>query len=204
MSCIDVQADDLVPVHHDVVDGDAFEVDDTEQHVLPPFRNAAGFAQQGSELIHAEVVGDGIAVGRLQKRFHQRIAERVDAYHHGVDQPQQRREHVCRRKRDPLRNVGTDRLRRDFADDEGHQGERQRCDGEPLLAEQFEADQRCQGRRDVVDQVVADQYHPEQPVRAAQQFAGFACATMALFDEMTQPVAVQRHHRGLRTGEEGR
>ena len=48
---VDVQADDLVARHHDVVDGDVFQVEHPQQHVLVLAGNARALVDHGAQLV---------------------------------------------------------------------------------------------------------------------------------------------------------
>ncbi len=52
---VQVDADDFVARHHDVVHGDLFQIENAQQHVLVPARqHGAGFVHQGPKFLATE------------------------------------------------------------------------------------------------------------------------------------------------------
>ncbi len=89
------------------------------------------------------------------------------------------------------------------AEDQHHQGEGHGGDQDAGVAPQAYGDDGCDRRGEDIHQVVADQDQADKPVRTLQQFAGAYGATVLVFLQVLQPIAVERHHARFRAGEEG-
>ena len=104
-------------------------------------------------------------------------------------------------KRDTLRMQCRERLRRDFREDQYHQGEEARRESDARLSEQTQRQHRRQGGRGDIHEVVAEEDQADEPVRAFEKPARPPRASMSVPGEMAQPVTVQGHHAGLGAGE---
>ena len=198
-----VDADDLAALHHDVLDPDLLQVEDAEQHAPVPLRQqAAGFAHRAAQLL----AGQGVAalLRRHAAQPQQAVGEAVDQPHQRPGQRQQRAVDDRGRQRHPLgvqRAQGLRRHLREHQEGDGQQPGRHR---HAQLLEMDVAQVSRQLRDQDVDQVVAEQDQPDQAVRPLQQRAGAARAVVALLGQVPEPVAVERHQRRLRAGEERR
>jgi hypothetical protein len=92
---------------------------------------------------------------------------------------------------------GAEDLRRDFGEDQDGEGDQQGADRKrPLfLAEELDGDDRHQGRRGGVEQIVAEQDHAQHLVGAAQQVEGEYRSAVTFACQMAQAMAVGGHHR---------
>ena len=123
---VDVHAHHLVARDHDVFHGDAFQIQDIEQHLLVLFRDqAAGLVDHGAQFLGAEVVVvavAGLGAGQLQEHH----ADAVDQPHQRRQQHLQGLEHHAGGEGDALgleRGVG---FRGDFREHQHHQGDHHR------------------------------------------------------------------------------
>ena len=99
---------------------------------------------------------------------------------------------------------GGERLRRHLREDEDDRGEHEWHQGEPEVSNQADRNQRRHGYREEVDQVVAEEDQPNQPIRPLEQSLGADRTAVAMPGEMPQAVPIERHHAGLGAGEAGR
>ena len=67
----EIDADDLVVRHHDVVDGHFLQVEDAEQHLLVAAGNtAAGLVHDGAQLFSRQRLQSGIATAHAEQEQH--------------------------------------------------------------------------------------------------------------------------------------
>ena len=97
---------------------------------------------------------------------------------------------------------GRNGLGGNLAEDQHHQGEGHGGYQDTGVTPQAYGDNGGNRRGENIDQVVADQDQADKPVRTLQQFACAYGATVPVFLQVFQPVAVERHHARFRTGEE--
>ena len=204
---VDVDRFDLTARGHHVVDGDVLEFEQVEQDVSVLLRDVVRALQhQGAQLLHRQRIAVAV-LSRLQADDAQeRAHEQVDEPHHGIDEAQQRREHVRHAQRDRLGIGGADHLRGDLAehqDREGH-GQRAQAQGELAVAEELHGDDRDECRAGRVDEVLPEQEHAEQTVGVLQQIGRQARSPIAGLDQMAQAETIERHHAGLGEREERR
>ena len=155
--------------HHDVVHGDVFKVEDRQQHRLVATRNhGAGFVDHGAQLISGQMVtvaGQALDANQAQ----QAVGDRIDQPYQRVEHLEQRlQRHGCR-VGDTLGLDGRIGLGADLGEYQDHDGQDQRGNGRAGdLAEKVNGQHRGQGRRQVIDQIIADQDHADQPVGPGQ------------------------------------
>ena len=198
---------DLRARQHDVLHRDAAEVKEVHEdravllgHELPRLEHQRADLV-GRQLLRLVALGRVDAHEREQARH-----EQVHEPHHRREELEQRSQHVGERQRDALGVGCANHLRRDLGEHEDQERDQQRADAERdlVFAEELDRDDRHQGRRSRVDEVVAEQDHAEQSMGLPQQDGGALCAAVALADEVLQPVTVQRHHARFGNREEGR
>ena len=121
-----------------------------------------------------------------------------------MKQSNQRGQHIAGGQGDAFRVTRGDDLGHDFA--EHHQRERQReCaeqDSQIVLAEQAQDDDVGHGGGGDIEQCVAKQDRAEQLVHLAEQGGGQTGAAVAFAHQTVETAAIDRHHAGLRAGEE--
>ncbi len=201
---VQVDADDLVARHHDVVDGDLFQVQDVHQHALVPFGNEhAGFVHQRAELLGLQrVVGSAHAA--LTKQPQHRVRQRVGHQHQRIQHFQHGHVNKRCREGDPLGVPCRQRLWRDLGENQHHQHQQRSGNCNAGFAVQPQGDHRRQRRGRQVDRIVAEQDQPDETVRALEQARRKDGTAVPGLCQVAQAVAVQRHQRGFRTREEAR
>jgi len=83
-------------------------------------------------------------------------------------------------------------------------GDYHRGHGSTAVAQPANRQNRSHGGSKIIDEVVADEDHGEQPVRAFEQGFNPAGRFLSLTGKMSKAVAVNGHHAGFTAGEEGR
>ena len=128
------------------------------------------------------------------------------ALHEQIDEPddrrrdaQHRREHVTDQRRQAIGVRGAEHLRRDFGKDQQRErdGDRPERERHLAFAEQALGDDGGDRRGTRGDERVAEQDDAEQLVGLRQQANGELGAALALLGAVAQPIAIDRHHRGL-------
>ena len=201
---VEIDAGDLLTRHHDVVDGDILQIEDRQQHrLVATWNHGAGFMYHRAQLVAGQVVGAAVDVADAQQP-QQTVGNGIDQPHERVEQLEQRFEGHRRGVRDAFGLDGGEGLGRDLGEDQDHDGQRRRGDGRPGdIAEEVNGDDRGNRRREIVDEVVADEDDADEAVGATEQSQHALGRALAAIGLMRQAVAVDRHHPGFRTGEEG-
>ena len=128
------------------------------------------------------------------------------ALHEQIDEPddrrrdlQHRREHVTHQRRQAIGVRGAEHLRRDFGKDEQceRNGDRPQRERHLAFAEQTLGDDGGDRRGTCRNERVAEEDDAEQPVGLRQQGNGELGPSLALLGTVSQPVAIDRHHRSL-------
>jgi len=130
----DIDRRDFAAGYHDVVDGDAFQIQNAEQHPLMSVRNhRARFGHDGTQLFRAERMRCGLFRGNSQQPQHavrEQVRdpdERIRDFHQcGID--------IRRRQRELLRVQRSVGLGRHFAEDQQYDREQQRANRDRWLA----------------------------------------------------------------------
>ena len=200
VAVVQVDAVDLVARHHDIVDGNLFQRQQVEHHVLASGRDqGAALRHQGAQLFLGQVLVDR-ALGVHSQHMQQAVGDAADQPHQRVHDFQQRQQDEAGGERNLFGVQGGDRLGGDLGKDQHHQGQGHGGDENAGVAPQANGDDGGNGGGENVDQVVADQDQADKPVRALQQLAGAFCAMVVVFLQVFQPIAVERHHACFRTG----
>src|SRR5690554_592150 len=101
-----VDADDFVARHHDVVHGDLLQVENAQQHFLVTLGDeAACFMDQGAQLFPAQMVA-GCQIGTGADQTEHNAGDQVDEPDQGVEHFEKRAQDVTCRKSDFFREVG--------------------------------------------------------------------------------------------------
>src|SRR5690606_25671729 len=87
---------------------------------------------------------------------------------------------------------------------ENDHGQCHRGDGDPGIAPDAHGHNGGQGGGKDIDDIVADQDGTQQSVGPTQHALGPAGGLIALLAQVFEPVAVEAHHPGFGTGNEGR
>ncbi len=202
---VQVDAEDLLTRHHDVIDGDVLEIENRQQHALVATRDhAAGFVDHGAQLVTGQAVGAAADIAHAEQA-QQAIGDAIDQPDQRVEQLEQRFQHQRGRIGDALRIHGGHGLGRHFGKDQHHDGQHGGRDGRTRdITEVMDRDDGRQRGGQVVDEVVADQDDADQAVRTGKQAGNTLGAALTALGAVTETVAVDRHHAGLGTREEGR
>ena len=202
---IEVEADDLLARHHDVVDGDGVEVEDAEQHALVAARHHhAGFRHDGAQLLGAQRVRCDL-IGPHAEQPQQAVREQVQQPDDRVRHLEQREVDQRRRQRDSrggfsaaiVFGATSEKISTTIVSDESRREDRAFA-ADPQREDRHER----QPRR--VRRGVAEQDQPDQPVGPLQEPLGDARGAVAGARLMPQPIAVEAHQRGFGAGEKRR
>ena len=113
-----VDADDFVSGHHDVIDGDILQIQDADQHVFVPGRNqCAGLVHHGSEFFTAEMIFRGLGRGDAQNAKNAG-RKQVDRPYQRVQKFQQRPKNMTGREGNFFREQGCESFRGDLGKNE--------------------------------------------------------------------------------------
>ena len=200
---VEVEARDLVLRHHDVVHGDLPEIQQPHQHGAVAVRHPqTRLAHHRAELLRAEAL---LAALRdpYPEQPQQAVGEPVHGPDQGVEEPQQRSQDPGRGEREPFRLDGRRGLGRDLGEDDDDDGEGDGRERDPRLAEQLEGRPGGERGREDVDEVVAEDDEPDDPIRLIEEPAGPSRPRVDP-GQVAQPVAVEGHEPGLGAREEGR
>ena len=182
---IDVDTDDFVTRHHDVVHAHLFQIQHRQEHVLITSGDLrAGFVHDGAKLLFAERAADG-DVGFDSHHPHQ------DARHH-VQQPDQRHHQDLQRCQQEAARIGDlfrvkrgDGFWQHFGKHQHHECQHAGGNCDPGVAVQAHPDDGAERRGQNIDEVVADEHQANQAIRLAEQFFNATGGAVTLFSTMT-------------------
>ena len=147
---VDIDADDLVARHHDVLHGGVFQIQNADQHLLVPMRNhRAGFRHDRAQFFAAQGIR-GLLRRHAEQAQHA-VRHQVRGPHERIQHLQQGRVDVGGRQREPLGVQGAERLGRHFAEDQQHQCQRRGPESNQEFAAQSQGDEAHQHRRRHID-----------------------------------------------------
>ncbi len=201
-----VQVDpvDLLAGDHDVLHRGLFQIQDAEQHLLVLVRDEGpSLVDDGAQLLLAQRVPPRrFRVDPQQAQ--QGVGEEVHQGHQRIAHFQQRRVDPCGGEGEFFRVQGGQRLGRHFREDQDHQGENARRQGDGPFTTQAHGQDGGQRRGENVDEVVAQQDQSDEPVGPFKQSLGEAGGPVSFLRQVLQAVTVEGHEGGFGTGEEGR
>jgi hypothetical protein len=202
-SAVDVDAEDVLARHHDVVDGDFLQVQDVQQHVLVAWRDhQSRFTDDRAQFLRTQhFVRTPLGIDAEHPQ--QAVADRVDGPHGRIQRIPQHVQHVGCWKGEAFRVQRGERLGSHLADDQYCHRDHSGGDRDSRVTPQADRDHGADHRSEDVHEVVADQDQADQPVWTFQQVCRDACTALRLA-QMPQPVTIERHHAGFGTGEERR
>ncbi len=164
---LDVDADDLDARNHDVLDGGVLEIENAHQHLLVTLRDhGSGFGHDAAQLLAAQRVRGLLA--RHAKQTQCAVGEQIRCPDERIERPEQRGIHISRRQCETLGMQRAEGLRRDLAEDQQDERERDDADGHQIVPAQAKGDQADQRGRHDVDHGAQQQDEPDQPVRMGE------------------------------------
>ena len=201
---VEIDPDDVAARHHDVVDPDLLEIENAEQHVAVRVDDqAAGLADGHPQFVGRQRVTP-VPPGRQHEQSQDQLRDPVDQDDQRHQQPDQNPVDIGRRQRDFLRVGRGQRLRRDLGEQQQYQRQYAGGDRNPRFTVEAETDIGRELGDQHVDEIVAEQYQRNQPIRALQQFHRAHRAAVLLVGEVLQAVAIQAHQPGFRARKKGR
>ena len=163
---LEVDADDFAARHHDVVDGDLFQVEYAEQHIAVRIRNeAAGLVDRNAQFGRVQRIVVAAVAGQQEQPEYQ-LGKPVDDGDQRIQQFRQWLVDVSRRKRDSLRIGCRQGFWRDLGEQQQYQREQSCRDGDSRLAIEAIADVGCELGNQHVDKIVTQQDQRDQLVRS--------------------------------------
>ena len=143
---VDVDADDLVARHHDVLHGGILEIQYADQHLLVAVRNhRSGLRDHRAQLFAAQGIRG--LLRRYAEQTQHPVGQEIGGPDEGVEQKQQRCVDVSGRQRQAFGVQRAEGLGRHFAEDEQHQGQGGRSESDREFPAQPERDEADQHRR---------------------------------------------------------
>ena len=201
---IEIDAYDLIVRNHDIVDRYLLEVEDADQHLAIAARDArAGLEYDGAEFLSSQRLQLGAALADAEKP--------QDAVRGSVRQPHDRVSDLEQRVVDQRCGEGEtlgvqcgERLGCRLREDDHDEREDAGADRNRRFAAEVQCDQGHERGGREVDQVVAKQDQPDQPIGAFEQLFRESRTTVAVTCLVPQLIAVEAHECCLGAGEEGR
>ena len=139
-----------------MINGYPFKLENIQQHALVALRNqVAGVGYQGAQF----VTGDGKfrVLGRVDaNELQQTIGNDIDEPHNWIEHCQQRFENERGGEGNFFRVEGGDGFWSNFCKYQQHQGQQEGANGDACVAPETHGDNSDNGRRQHIDQVVAD------------------------------------------------
>ena len=197
---IDVDADDFVSRHHDVLDGGILQIQNADEHLLVAPRNhRAGLGHDGAQLFAAQGICRDLS--RDAEHPQHAVGEEIRHPYEGIQQKQQGCVDVRGRQRQTLGMQSTEGFGRHLAKNQQHECQQQCAEGHQEFAADSQRDEAHQNRRDHVDDGAEKQDQSDQTIRALEQRLGQARAAAAFIGSMPQAIAVHAHQGGFAAGE---
>ena len=201
---VEVHTFEFVTRHHRFADGDVFEFENTEQHVLlfAVFGVVPAGLDDAFQFVVAQCFFDGV-VGFDTERAQDEADDEVNQGDDRRKEAHQASKDAGDRQGDARRMQRGIGFRRNFGEDEDGNGEGDGGVENAEVAVETDADDGAERGGGDVDEVVAEQDGADEAVGAFQQMMGAVGAFIAFVRLVFELVAVERHHRGFRSGEEG-
>ena len=201
---LEINTHHLVAGHHDVFHGHRFQVEDIEQHLLVIFRDqAAGLIDHGTQLLRTQVIVV-LVMGTDAAQPQQHHADAVDHPHQGGEQHLQGFQQHTGGEGHAFGLHGCIGLRGNFGKHQHDDRDHHRRHRSPAVAQPADRQNGGHSSSEIIDEIVTDQDDGQEPVGTLEQPLHPGGGLVTLAGQMTQSVAVDRHHAGFTAGEEGR